>query len=66
MLHLSCDGCGTSATVADGADPDAALTCGCCPEDHHHGHAADASGKACRPITISVGRVAVGPSGGLN
>ena len=66
MLHLSCNQCGASATVADGADPDAALTCGCCPLDHHHGQAATESGNACRPITISVGQVLVGPAGGLN
>ena len=67
MLNVSCNKCGASVTVtaiAAAADPDAALTCACCPEDHHHGRAANESGAACRPITINVGQVAVGPAGG--
>ena len=66
MLHVRCDQCGASAVIDGGTDPDAALSCGCCPEDHHHGQAADASGEPCRPITITVGQVSVGPAGGLN
>ena len=65
MLHIRCDQCGASA-ISDGSDPDAALSCGCCPEDHHHGEAATESGEPCRPITITVGQVTVGPAGGLN
>ena len=63
-MLVTCNQCGASATIADGTDPDAALTCACCPQDHHHGQAATESGVACRPITINVGQVAVGPAGG--
>jgi hypothetical protein len=66
MLHIQCDQCGASVIAAGGSDPDAALSCGCCPQDHHHGQAAGESGVACRPITITVGQVTVGPAGGLN
>jgi hypothetical protein len=66
MLHIQCDQCGASVIAADGSDPDAALSCGCCPQDHHHGQAAGESGEPCRPITITVGQVTVGPAGGLN
>jgi len=54
VLHIQCDQCGASVTTADGTDPDAALACGCCPEDHHHGEAANQTGVPCRPITITV------------
>lgn len=64
MLHIQCNQCGKSVVTSDGSDPDSALVCGCCPEDHHHGEAANESGQACRPVTISVGAT-VGP-GGVN
>ena len=65
-MHIQCNQCGASATVPDGSDPDTALSCDCCPQPHHHGQAATESGEPCRPITITVGQVTVGPSGGLN
>lgn len=65
-LRIRCDGCGTSVITDTGADPDGALDCGCCPQDHHHGEAANACpghpgkhGKGvpgctvCRPLTIT-------------
>jgi hypothetical protein len=58
MLQVTCQSCGTQAFTEDNADPDAALVCvegsGCCPEDHHHGQAANATGTPCRPVTITV------------
>lgn len=42
VLHTQCPGCGTFALVANAADPDAEVVCGCCPLDHHHGQAANA------------------------
>lgn len=66
MLLIQCNGCGASVTTSDGADPDAQLNCrpdgGCCLQDHHHGREADASGEACRPITITVLGVSVTPA----
>lgn len=67
MFHLHCPKCGAWAVVPDLRDPDAALQCGCCPLDHHHGHAANACAcngdpgldpghedcTVCRPITIT-------------
>jgi hypothetical protein len=48
---ITCKGCNTSVTLYDdGADPHAALECGCCPEDHHHGAAAETTGEPCRPV----------------
>src|SRR5580692_2646052 len=46
-LLVTCDTCGASAETYDGADPDSALRCGCCPLPHNH------AGLGCRTITIS-------------
>jgi putative aminopeptidase FrvX len=54
-------GCGASVVIPAATDPDAALDCDCCPEDHHHGQAANETGAPCRPITIT----AQGPSAQL-
>ena len=45
-LTVTCDSCGTSAQTFNGSDPDGALECPCCPEDHSH------AGLGCRTITI--------------
>jgi hypothetical protein len=37
-----CPRCGARATIGQGNDPDSAVTCGCCPQPHHHGQAANA------------------------
>lgn len=70
VYSVSCGNCGSARTIrcscAPGAhDPgchagdfDAALDCApdgaCCLQDHHHGQQADATGEACRPVTITV------------
>lgn len=43
-----------------------AAGCTCCPQDHHHGEAATASGAPCRPVTITLlpGSADVLPAGG--
>ena len=45
-LVVVCDSCGKSAETFNGADPDSALDCACCPEPHNH------AGLGCRTITI--------------
>lgn len=42
MLRVQCNQCGTTAWTDNGDDPDSALSCGCCTQDHHHGQAANA------------------------
>lgn len=46
-LLVSCNSCGRTAETRDGSNPDGALACECCPEDHDHG------GRGCRPVTIT-------------
>lgn len=47
-LQVTCDSCGTTAHTANGADPDSAVDCDCCPEDHSH------AGPGCpRTVTIT-------------
>lgn len=46
-LVVTCDTCGKSAETFNGADPDSALACPCCPVEHNH------AGLGCRTITIS-------------
>lgn len=48
-VTVSCDSCGTSAQTTDYANPDRAVACECCSEDHDH------AGLGCRPVTITVG-----------
>ena len=49
-----CDGCHKFETITgDMSDPDGALDCECCPEDHNH------AGLGCRPITITATRGSV-------
>ena len=51
MRTIVCKNCQASVTLYDAdADPHAALTCDCCPEDHHHGAAAETTGEPCRPV----------------
>jgi hypothetical protein len=56
MLHVQCWKCQAMAFTENHADPDSAVECACCPQDHHHGNAAsaDLSKKPCRPLTITV------------
>ena len=68
MLLIQCNGCKDVATTEGYTNPDAALSCGCCPEDHDHAAAAnscDGSHKGdchvsnkdcpvCRSVTITV------------
>jgi len=51
---IECKTCHAKAFVSDGRYPDRALECGCCPESHDHGKAADETGRPCRPIHIYV------------
>jgi hypothetical protein len=55
-LLVQCNSCQTAVVTNNLRDPDSALICppgsGCCQEDHHHGHAANAcpgqhDGAAC-------------------
>lgn len=56
--HLvECITCHALAVAADGQGAQAALSCRCCPEDHDHAEAANASGTPCRPVTVHVGAV---------
>ena len=45
-LRVECQACGASAETWDYANPDSAVTCGCCPIVHDH------AGMGCRPVTI--------------
>lgn len=42
MFEITCNRCGAGVRTSDLSDPDAALICGCCPENHHHGQNAAA------------------------
>lgn len=41
MYRVTCKQCSASTLITDG-DPDVQLSCRCCPQDHHHGYAANA------------------------
>ena len=70
MLHVQCPGCGAFVLTTNGADPDSELVCACCPEDHHHGEAANSCPRThdgdcgkdvdgctvCRPLVITLPR----------
>jgi hypothetical protein len=45
------------AVMLDGQRAHDVLKCRCCPEDHDHAEAANASGTHCRPVTLHVGAV---------
>jgi len=48
FLHVRCDACGKWAHTPNGLDPDSAVDCDCCPEDHSH------AGPDCsRTVTIT-------------
>lgn len=48
MMHVKCNSCGNFALTLNGSDPDSAVKCDCCPEDHSH------AGDACpRTVTIT-------------
>lgn len=52
LIKVVCNQCGAKAYTENGDDPDGALVCACCPQDHNHGHAANAcpgnhEGAAC-------------------
>jgi hypothetical protein len=49
VVTVVCDTCGKKELTADTQDPDSALACDCCPEDHSH------AGLGCRTITIIIG-----------
>lgn len=53
MLNVKCMRCGAEANTVNHSDPDSAVVCSCCPVDHHHGQATEASGVACRPVAIT-------------
>jgi hypothetical protein len=46
-LKISCNTCDAVTDTFNGYDPDGALECSCCPEDHSH------AGLGCRTITIT-------------
>lgn len=56
MLLVQCNGCKKTAFAQDGEhrNPDAALECDCCAEDHDHAENANAGGEPCRPVTITL------------
>jgi hypothetical protein len=43
-----------------------AAGCACCPQPHHHGQNASATGVPCRPVTITMvpGGITVNPAAG--
>jgi len=47
FLEVTCDSCGESARTLNGSNPDGALSCDCCPENHDH------AGRGCRTVTIT-------------
>lgn len=51
MFMAECDGCKTKGFTEDGTAFGAAVSCGCCPEDHDHDANAE-GGTPCRPITV--------------
>lgn len=58
-MQVTCKTCFTSINVEEGVNVHAALECGCCPEDHHHGEAAAAcpkehEGPCWNPPTLPV------------
>jgi hypothetical protein len=58
IRQIICKQCSASVTLTGAEDPHAALQCGCCPEEHHHGQATTATGIPCRPVThviVSIG-----------
>lgn len=56
MHIVQCKRCLKTATIAaDGADVHEAVDaagCACCPQQHHHGRAAE-GGAPCRPLLIT-------------
>jgi hypothetical protein len=48
MLHVQCKSCKDWAVTENMGDPDSALECDCCNEDHSH------AGTGCRPVIITV------------
>ncbi len=42
MLRVQCNQCGKSAYTDNVLDPDSALACDCCPQQHDHAAAANA------------------------
>lgn len=53
LARVTCNQCQKSA-LTDHGDFDVAVECGCCPQDHHHGQAANETGTPCRPVTIDI------------
>lgn len=68
MLLVQCNSCKAVAFAADEQhqNTDAALECGCCPEDHDHAAHANAGNDPCRPVTITLvpGQVTLQPVSG--
>jgi len=58
VIHVQCKSCGKWAYVGSDEDVHEAVDaagCTCCPVDHHHGMAANATGSTpCRPITVTL------------
>lgn len=55
VLHVRCNSCGESASTENALDPDSAVSCNCCPEDHSH------AGPDCpRTVTITATAVLTG------
>lgn len=68
MLLVQCNGCKAVAFAPDGQheNPDAALECACCAQDHDHAAHANAGNVPCRPVTITMipGQVILQPVSG--
>jgi len=59
-LTVACDSCGKSTETFSYHDPDGALECECCTEDHSH------AGLGCaRTITITARAHLSGETGGM-
>jgi hypothetical protein len=64
VLLVKCQSCGATGYAGNHGDPDSAVSCGCCPEDHHHGHASNETNTPCRPVEIQImpGGAAITPA----
>lgn len=58
-MHVAqCRKCLATATITESStDVHEAVDkqgCKCCPQPHHHGDAANATGKPCRPVQVTL------------
>ena len=56
LVQITCDKCGSWINAGDVAAPNDPnlLLCGCCAAWHDHDRAAEETGVACRPVTVTL------------